>query len=199
MSDIYKNYHVLIEHLKKGMAPAYEYLVRKYHKPLFVYAQTLTNNQDSSKDIVQNVFLKLWEYRERLKPEHSIQAFLYKVCYNEFVDQYKKDLNHTELGKAYLEAISEASDDAHAGILERKIALVSQGITLLPEKCAEIFLLSKKEGLTNIEIAEYLNISLKTVEGHITKAYAILRDQLSGKIKSILFLLFRAKKCNKSL
>jgi len=67
--------------------------------------------------------------------------------------------------------------------------LVMQGIEMLPPKCKQTFLLSKKDGLTNMEIAEYLNVSIKTVEGQLTKAYHILRKQVGRKIKSIFFML----------
>jgi len=66
----------------------------------------------------------------------------------------------------------------------------------LPPKCKRIFLLSKQEGLTNIEIAEYLNVSIKSVEAHITKAFSNLRKTGGDKMNGILFLLFGTDKKN---
>ncbi len=60
----------------------------------------------------------------------------------------------------------------------------------LPPKCKQTFLLSKQEGLTNVEIAEYLNVSIKSVEAHITKVFSILRKSIGDKMHGILFLLF---------
>lgn len=68
--------------------------------------------------------------------------------------------------------------------------MVRKEIKNLPPKCKEVFLLSKEEGLTNIEIAEYKQISIKSVEGHITKAFSILRSAVGNKTSSILFLMF---------
>ena len=68
--------------------------------------------------------------------------------------------------------------------------IVKKEIDKLPPKCKQTFLLSKKEGLTNIEIAEYLNVSIKSVEAHITKAFSILRKSIGNKVEGILFLLF---------
>lgn len=65
-------------------------------------------------------------------------------------------------------------------------------------KCKQIFILSKQDGLTNIEIAEYLNISNKSVEAHITKAFSILRKTAGEKLNGILFLLFRDFKASKA-
>lgn len=188
---MYKNNFDLIESLRNGEDSAYAYLLKQYHKRLFTYLLTLTHNDALAEDIIQNVFLKLWEYRSRLNPDYSIQNFLYKSCYNEFVNHYKKNQRITYFEKAYIETIESVMDHTDLNLLEKKNEIIFQGISSLPDKCAEVFILSKKEGLTNIEIAEYLNLSLKTVEGHLTKAYSILREQLGAKIKSFLFLLFK--------
>ena len=70
-----------------------------------------------------------------------------------------------------------------------QIKLVNQEIQNLPPKCKETFLLSKKEGLTMIEIAEFMNVSKRTVESQMNKAFRILREKLSDKIKAVLFIL----------
>ncbi|UGU16479.1 sigma-70 family RNA polymerase sigma factor [Sinomicrobium kalidii] len=187
----YKDNFDLIESLRNGEESAYAYLVKSYHRRLFTYLLALTHDHVVAEDMVQNVFLRLWEYRSRLNPDYSIQNFLYKSSYNEFVNHYKKNQRITNLEKVYIEAIGSVVNNNDVNLIERKMAIVSQGISALPDKCAKVFILSKKEGLTNIEIAEYLNLSLKTVEGHLTKAYAILRERLGDKIKSVLFLLFK--------
>ena len=188
---MYRNNFDLIENLRNGEESAYAYLLKLYHKQLFTYLITLTHNHAAAEDIIQNVFLKLWEYRKHLNPEYSIRNFLYKSCYNEFVNHYKKNQRITYFEKEYIETIESVGINNDIHHLERQKEIVFQGVSSLPDKCAEVFLLSKREGLTNIEIAQYLKISLKTVEGHLTKAYAILREQLGGKIVSILFLLLK--------
>jgi RNA polymerase sigma-70 factor (ECF subfamily) len=194
MSFSYIDNEKIIEHLKKGDENAYAYLVSTYHKKLFVYAVSLNNDHAAAEDIVQNVFLKTWEHRKRLNPEYSIKSFLYKTTYNEFINQYHKTRAISALERSYIDAIDEAVDDDNKELLERKIAYVTEGIKHLPPKCKETFLLSKKEGLTNIEISEYLNISIKTVEGQLTKAYNLLRTHVANQLKEILFLLFRKTK-----
>jgi RNA polymerase sigma-70 factor (ECF subfamily) len=165
----------LVESLKKGDEKAYVYLVKTYHKVLFVYTLSLTNDHHQSEDIVQTVFLKTWKFRNKLNPDYSIKSFLYKTTYNEFINQYHRTRALSVLEKVYVEGLKETIDEDNAEILERKIARVAEGIKNLPRKCKETFLLSKKEGLTNIEIAQYLNVSIKTVEGQISKAYNLLR------------------------
>ncbi|OBX25377.1 RNA polymerase sigma-70 factor [Gelidibacter algens] len=187
-----------MNHLQKGDEKAYVHLVKTYHRPLFAYALSLNSDHALAEDIVQTVFLKTWEYRKRLIPDYSIKSFLYKITYNEFINQYHKTRALSTLESAYMEAIDEVVDDGNLELLERKIALVTKGIENLPPKCKETFLLSNKEGLTNIEIAEYMNISIKTVEGHITKAFSILREKIGDKTKLILFFVFRYNKIHRT-
>jgi RNA polymerase sigma-70 factor (ECF subfamily) len=86
------------------------------------------------------------------------------------------------------------NEDEHA--LERKIKLIKREIQKLPPKCQEIFMLSKLEGLTNMEIAEYKQLTVKSVEAHITKAFNILRKSIGDDIHIVRFLLF-SKMINK--
>lgn len=182
----------LIEALKNGDEKAYTFLVDTYHHKLCVYASSLINDNTSAEDIVQNVFIRTWEKRELLKPNFSIRSFLYKSVYNEFIDQYRKQKYVIPLEKKYIEALSTIVEDDENAI-NRIINLVKCEIQNLPPKCKEIFLLSKKEGLTNIEIAEYKNVSLKNVEAHITKAFSILRKSFGDKMNGFLFLYFGIK------
>ena len=90
----------------------------------------------------------------------------------------------------YYESLAEVAEGTDDKIIQKMIDLVSQEIEKLPPKCRQIFSLSKKEGLSNIEIAEYLNITPKAVEKQITKAFNVLRNRLKDKYETILFLVF---------
>ncbi|PTT16767.1 RNA polymerase sigma-70 factor, partial [Flavobacterium sp. HMWF030] len=94
----------------------------------------------------------------------------------------------------YYDALNSIVLEDDSESLQRVINVVDKEIQNLPPKCKEVFILSKKEGLTNIEIAEHLDVSIKTVEAQITKAFSILRSSLDDKIKNFLFLLFSKKK-----
>jgi RNA polymerase sigma-70 factor (ECF subfamily) len=190
---MFKDPVILIEQLIKGNEKAFTYLVNTYHKKLFVYALSLTNDHAMSQDIIQDVFFKTWEFRKKLNTDYSINGFLYKTVYNEFINLYHRNHSIMLLEKAYIESLNEIIEKTNTSDLEKKIALINEELENLPKKCKQIFLLSKKEGLTNIEIAEYLNVSVKSVEGHITRAYTILRKKISAKINSFLFLFFEKK------
>jgi len=193
-SEDFNNNDVLIESLKNGDERAYTFLIDSYHHKLCVYANSLVKNIYSAEDIVQNVFIKVWEQRERLKSDHAIKSFLYKLVYNEFIDLYRKNQSLFSLEKSYYDALNSIVLEDDSESLQRVINVVNKEIQSLPPKCKEVFILSKKEGLTNIEIAEHLDISIKTVEAQITKAFSILRSSLEEKIKTFLFLLFGKKR-----
>lgn len=194
MSMMFKDTVILVEQLNKGNEKAFVYLVNTYHKKLFVYALSLANDHAMAQDIVQEVFLRTWEFRKRLKTDYSINGFLYKSVYNEFINLYHRNKSITVLEKTYIESLNEIIEETNTIDLDKKITLINEEIENLPKKCKQIFLLSKKEGLTNIEISEYLNVSIKSVEAHITKAYSILRKKVCSKINSLLFLCFGIKR-----
>ncbi len=194
MSIFSKNNAILIQALKSGNTDAYTFLVDTYHQKLCTYAFSLSNDHSNAEDIVQNVFIRVWQKRDKLKDDFSIQGFLYKLVYNEFIDLYRKEKSAVALEKKYIEALDTVINDDDNSALERLISLVKDEIQNLPPKCKQTFLLSKQEGLTNIEIADYLNVSIKTVEAQITKAFSMLRKKVGDKMNGILFLLFGKNK-----
>ena len=190
MQEVYSDNIQLIHALKAGDPKAYTFLVNTYHHKLCVYAYSFTHDHNLSEDIVQNVFMRIWNKRKNLKDEFVIISFLYKSVYNEFIDQYRSQKSVYPLEKKYIDALNDIVENEEDHSLDRIIKLVKQEIQNLPPKCKEIFLLSKEEGLTNIEIAEYKNVSIKSVEAHITKAYSILRNSLGENTNIYLFLMF---------
>lgn len=180
----------LVEQLKKGDEKAYMYLLSHYHKRLCAYAQTLINDHSQAEDIVQNVFLKTWRFRKKLDRYFSVQSFLYKSVYNEFLSTYRKDRAVTLLEEKYMKSLTQVMEETDEVELNKMITLVKKEVQKLSPKCKQVFQLSKENGLTNIEIAEYLNISVKAVEAQITKAYKIIRIKLGEKYELILFFIF---------
>ncbi|WP_238857887.1 RNA polymerase sigma factor [Poritiphilus flavus] len=180
----------LISSLKRGDENSFIYLVDSYSQRLFGYALTLTNHHEMAQDIVQNVFLKTWEKRKKLRIESSLQNYLFKSVYNEFINQYKKKRSTMILEQKYFKALEKTVALHDETSWEKIMTKIMEEIQKLPPRCQEVFLLSRKEGLTNLEISEYLDISIKTVEAQITKAFSILRENLGNNYKAMLFLLF---------
>ena len=186
---------LFVEKLKKGDYDAYTLLMNNYYKNLCGYANLFTKDHSKSEDIVQNVFVKLWVYRKKIDSNIPIKRYLHKSVYNEFIDQYRKNKSIISLEEKHLKAINTVIDNNSFDI-EQLMTRVNNEIEKLPGKCKRVFILNKKEGLTHDEIAEYLQISKKTVEGHITRAFKILNQKLGKKIKSILIILFDFKLTN---
>ncbi|WP_199185054.1 RNA polymerase sigma factor [Aquimarina sp. I32.4] len=190
MKQCFKDEATLMLFLKKGDEKAYNYLIDTYHHTLCVYADSLINDTMKSQDIVQNVFIKIWEKRKLLNINFSLQNYLYRLTYNEFIDQYRKTKAVTKIEKKYIEYLNSFVEKEDHEMMEKLINMVKHAIQELPPKCKQIFELSKKEGLTNLEISNHLNINIKTVEAHITKAFSLIRKRLKDSINTILFLLF---------
>ncbi len=188
--DIYSDNDSLIASLKKGDEKAYAYLMDTHYQKLCVYANSLIRNLFAAEDIVQNVFVRLWEQRIKLKSDQSLKSFLYKSVYNEFIDQYRKNQSLSTLEKSYFDALNAVVLDDDTETFERVMSVINREIQNLPPKCKEVFILSKKEGLTNAEIADYLKVTVKAVEAQITKAFSLLSASLEEKGRTILFLLF---------
>src|SRR5680860_89348 len=183
----------LIERLKNGEEKAFIHLVELYNRRLFGYALTLTNDHTLTEDILQNVFLCTWEKRKKLRITSSLQNYLFKSVYNQFINQYKKNRSTMVLEQKYFEALDKAVQKHDDISWEKLMARITLEIENLPPKCKEVLILSRKEGLTNIEISDYLKVSIKTVEAHLTKAFGVLRKKLGSEYRTFLFIFFGRK------
>ncbi|WP_430906059.1 RNA polymerase sigma factor [Maribacter sp. 2-571] len=186
----YENPSHLLEALTKGEESAFIFLVDRYSQRLFAYAITLTNDEAMAQDILQNVFLRTWEHRKRMQVVVTLQNYLFKSVHNEFLNQYKRNRSKMVLEQKYFSALNNAAKSHDETSFAKVIEHIGKEIQQLPPKCKEVFLLSRKEGLTNIEIANYLNVSKKTVEAHVTKAFSILRKRLGDRVEVFLCLVF---------
>ncbi|MCK0144516.1 RNA polymerase sigma-70 factor [Arenibacter sp. F26102] len=196
MTNSNRNTVVLVEQLMAGEEQAFKQLMEGYHKKVLIYAYSLTNDYPQAQDIVQNVFLRIWERRRNINIRESFQGLLYKSVYNEYIDDYRKNKSSKILDEAYRHALNLAVEDTSKQLVEDKISVIKREVAQLPPKCKEIFLLSKQDGLTNTEIATYLNISIKTVEYQIAHAYSTIRKKTEVKIKKLVLVLFSIIKFN---
>ena len=166
----------LIKGLIKNDPSAWRLAVEKFSDSLYAFALSKCSDHEMASEIVQQVFVKTFENRDKLNPNYSLKSFLYKSTYNKFIDLYRKKKSMSALHEQYyflLEQLTSNEND-----LSDKLKMMNLKIESLPNRTKEIFCLSKQSGLSNIEISEKLDISLKTVEGHITKAFKLLRNDL---------------------
>ena len=171
---------------------AFEELFKSYFTPLCSFAQKFVNDIDAAKDIVHNVFINLWNKREQVDLDTSLKSYLFQGVHNRCLNyirdnkklvQFDAPQSEAELGK-YL----ESRDHLESSEAELRI---NNALDELPDKCKEIFLMNRFDGLKYREIAEKLDISIKTVETQMSRALKTLREKLSDMISILIFLLIQ--------
>lgn len=154
----------------------FEAYFRKLYLPLGMYALRLVDDADVAEDMVQDAFVKVWQYIEDGGEIENFPSFIYRsvrnACLSYLRNRYET-VSESEIPGAGEEEIDTSIRDAR----------IWRAIDDLPRKCREVFLMSKRDGLTNEEIAEEMGISVKTVKNQMTKAYARLREALSDNHK----------------
>jgi RNA polymerase sigma-70 factor (ECF subfamily) len=179
----------LLAELKRGSRNAFSILFRKYYKDLILFGGTFLPGRNYCEDIVQNIFVWLWENRENIKVEDSLKSFLLKAVQNACIDELRHRQSISEYGK-YMEAFVDCgSMDTEKYILYSDMhAQLNKALKSLPEACRQAFVMSRFEGLKYKEIARQLNVSERTVEVRIGKAIGLLRLYL----KDFLLIVFAA-------
>ncbi|GAA4290614.1 RNA polymerase sigma factor [Aestuariibaculum suncheonense] len=180
----------LIEAIANDDRHAFNSLFSKYYHPLVVYITTFTRDVPSSEDIVQQVFISLWEKRHKLEGLKSVKPYLYKIAYNTFIDQYRKTKNQDLFLEELRQDILRAAITENKDQQERRILKLKKLINTLPPKCKEILELNKLRGLNYKEIAKKLNVSEKTIEAQMRIAFKKIRLGFEDD-KLLLPIIFR--------
>lgn len=168
-----------IEDIKKGCKAAFRYAFDYFYVSLCNYLSNLIHNPDLAEDIVQEVFITLWNKRKTIIITTSLKKYLYKSCYNRYIDIYRKNQRtYKKLEELRYVKLMELQEE-DLTLKQEKLERLQEVIENLPPKCKQVFLLSKYEGLKYLEIAQKLDISVKTVENQIGKAYNKLREEFA--------------------
>ncbi|WP_103071493.1 RNA polymerase sigma factor [Aquimarina sediminis] len=169
----------LLKKLKKGDEIAYQYLFSKYYNWLCNYIFKLSNDYSLSEDIVQETFIYIWEKRSTILITTSLKSYLFKSCYNRFLQHIKKEKVRLDfLDKIQWDLIFEIHFDKE-NEYEANLKKVNALIKKLPPRCKEIFIKSKFEKKKYKDIALELDISIRTVEVQISKALRFLKENAS--------------------
>ena len=154
----------------------FEKLYKRFQPSLINYAYYLTRSSEDSVELVNDVFLSVWNKRNRLKLDSNLKTYLYTAVKNRSINYIKKN----KLVTVFDEQIDTLSDfEADHSILEKEqLIIIQQIMNDLPSKCKQVFAMSRIDQLSNKEIASLLDISIKTVEAQITKALKIFRKKL---------------------
>ena len=176
--------------LSKRDEAAFEQVFKTHYKNLHAYAFTMLKDEDEAEEMVQQVFFKLWERSEHLSFSGSIAAYLYRAVHNEslnFIKHQKVKAGH-QMHVAY--SMKNKSDQAQSKMIRKELEnKFREALNELPEQCRTVFQLSRFEDMKYKEIANKLDISVKTVENHMGKALKLLRTKLVDFLPLLLILL----------
>ena len=182
----------LLNTLRAGDITAFEMIFKTYYQLLCNYAYGFVQDRDEAEEIVQTTFLSVWEKRESLAIHTGVKPYLYAMVRNAALNLIKHEKikqQHAAVEMAVAEkSVESVTRTVMASELEERIL---KALNKLPEQCRLVFKLSRFEELKYAEIAEQLNISVKTVENQMGKALRIMREQLKDYLPLLIVLLSR--------
>lgn len=168
----------MVKEIRAGRESTYALLFDEYYRPLSVFATKYVHDLELAKEIVQDLFVNIYENRKSLVITTSLKSYLFQSVRNRCLNHLK----HLQVERKFLDQITyeqESTEDPEARILETELEYrIFQIVAGLPPKCQEIFRMSRVSGLKNREIANRLYISIRTVETQISNALEVLREKL---------------------
>lgn len=179
----------ILEAIKRDDNGAYEMVFREYYRPMTAYAFRFLNDLSDSESIVQDVFLRLWQKRMEIMIASSLQNYLFRSVKNQCINHIEHEKIKTGYQVMVIKNETDRSEYSEFFLefgLKRKI---ETAIAALPEKRQEIFRLAREDGLKYREIADRLEISVKTVETQMTLALKQLRESLKEYKNLVMFFL----------
>ena len=174
----------LLTRLKNGDMLAFDQVYELYSHKLFSFIFKILKNEAEADDIVQEVFVKIWESRDNLSDYKLLNSYIFTIAYNNSIDLIRKRINNNK----YLEHLKNSSVIQITPSVISEVEFnelnsqVEKLISNLPERQKQVYLLHREQGLTNPEIAEQLGISKNTVENHMVKALKYLRQNIGNSL-----------------
>lgn len=193
--------------LKFGDEKALKLIMERWYSKLYNFAIGYLKNEGGVEEVIQDVFLQLWDNREKLADTTSLNAYLFTLTRSRCIDAIRRERLliqfHTDRKAEYnylTNSYYALSDSILDHIFEREFQEeIDKTIRALPTQCQKVFYLSREKGLKNREIGEKLNIAPKTVETHITKALKTIKNTLERKFPdsfNLILILVRKVRLN---
>jgi len=184
--------------LKDGSESAFTALYKMHASKLYANLFYFLKEEDIAKELLQDIFLKVWNQKENIDPEKSFKAFIYKIGHNLIYDHFRRAALDRKLTDTFISKFAEDYTHVEEQLLYKEAShILQQAIDGLPSQRKMVFMLCKLEGKSYKEVSEIMNISVSTISDHIVKAtksvkeYVLLNDSvaLSVAIASMIFLL----------
>lgn len=175
-------------------ANAIETLFREHYQGLSRYAFSILKDQEEAEDVVQKLFVKLWEKRKDIEIWKDVKSYLYRSTYNASLNELKRIKRHTMYETADKENGFQSDNDSSSKVMSEELEKhIENAIQTLPTKCGEVFRMSRFKEYSYKEIAEKLDISIKTVENHMGKALKLMREELEEYLPTIIVTILLLK------
>lgn len=176
----------LIINLKEGNINSFEKIFNLFSPRLFSFVLRYIKSKEDTEEIVQEVFIQLWENRSKINEDLSFKSYLFTITRNKITDYFRKK-KIEDLYRDYVKNFTDIiSENIYKDLFNKDYdAVLADGIQQLPEKRKVIFIMSKKFGMSRQEIADFFNISENTVKNQLQEAMDFLRQLVK---KEVLFI-----------
>ena len=161
-------------------------LFREHEHKLYAFAVKVLRSDAQAKDIVQDVFLKLWTIREQLHEIENMDAFLYRLAENRVYDYLRAAASREKTRQELWQRVQQANNTGAIPLEAKEYQqLVQQAIEQLPPQRKTVYLLSKEDGLKQQQIAAELQLSPHTVRNHLAEAFRSIRNYVKRNLHSV--------------
>lgn len=187
LANILDDEAILRNTFKNNPEEGFEMVFRRYYKPLCSHAVRYVYSKEIAEDIVSEVFVNFWKKNNYENVRISYRAYLYQALrntiYNYLKSEYGKRANSFLSINNEIDEVKEESTPQKMLLFDELSGKIKETVNAFPPQCQRVFILSRYEGKKNREIAEELNIKLKTVEAHMMKALSALKNSLANYLK----------------
>lgn len=182
----------LLVRLRTGDDTAFDSLYHRYSNRIYGRLLKLTRSVEISEELLQDVFMKVWEHRERINPALPLKSYLFRIAESLISDYYRRAAKDRRVydhllhvGTAHELPFDEEREHQ---LYQRKLDRLQEALGQLPRKCREVYTLCKIEGKSYREVASQLDMSTATISNHMTKANKLIRSHLNIPATAILIL-----------
>jgi len=180
-----------LELLKKGSSPSFESLYHRYSGKLYNFVMKVSKGDSYiAEELVQRTFIKVWETKEYVNPDKSFISYLCTIAKNMLLNEYEHQTIQF-IYEEYVKVRTVENDDSTEKEVDKNLLeeYIDKLADKLPPKRREIFILSRKDGLSNKEIAQKLNITESTIETQLSKALSFMKSEIKAHYDNILAIL----------
>ena len=173
------NEQELLLRIAEGDEKAFRVLFDQYWEPLYAATLTLVKAKEPARDLLQEVFLKIWNVRTELPGKENVKNFIFIVARNHIYNELRKKSHEEAFSENIIRHFAEKSDTALEQLIHKEARQVlNEAVSQLPEQQRLVYQLSREQGLSQQEIASRLQISLSTVKTHMSRALSAIRDYI---------------------